>query len=258
MFSRAIEIDPAYGLAYSGLADCCSFLCMYSVGSDADREQAEVASRKALELSPEIAETHASLGLALSLGQRHSEAEKAFETAIRLGPRLFEAYFFYARNCRFQGKHEQAAELFAKAAEVRPEDYQALALLAGTFEMLNRKAESKAAYRDALERARKHMEFNPDDARALYLGANALVYLGELKQALGWAQRALSMDPDDAHTLYNVACVYSLAGKVDEGLQYLERSVDAGFPFKNWIETDSDFDSIRHHPRYQALMKQLD
>ena len=66
------------------------------------------------------------------------------------------------------------------------------------------------------------------------------------------------MDLHDAHVLYNVACVYSLAGKVDEGLQYLERSVDAGFAFKDWIENDSDFDSIRHHPRFQALLKRME
>ncbi len=123
---------------------------------------------------------------------------------------------------------------------------------------MNRRAEGEAVCRDALERVQKHLELNPDDARALYLGAIALMLLGEREQAFEWAQRALSMDPEDAHVLYNVACTYSLAGNVDEGLRYLERSVDAGFVFKDWIERDSDLDSIRRHPRFQAVLKRLE
>ena len=216
------------------------------------------ASQRSLELDPELAEAHAARGLAVSLDEQYAEAEQAFEQAIRLNPKLFEAYDFYARACQVQGKYERAAELFEKAAEVRPEDFQALALLGSVFRAMNRKAEAEAAQRDAHGRAKKHLELNPDDARALYLGATGLLSLGEREQAFEWAQRALSIDPDDAHVLYNVACVYALAGKVNDGLQYLERSVDAGFAFKGWIERDSDFESIRHHPRYRTLLDKLD
>jgi TolB-like protein/Flp pilus assembly protein TadD len=258
MFERAIQKDPDYALAYAGMADCYSWLFMHHEKDRTIVDRATRASQRSLELDPELAEAHATRGLAVSLDERYAEAEQVFEQAIRLNPKLFEAYYFYARSCRVQGKYEKAAELFAKAAEVRPEDYQAMSQLAGTLQTMNRRTESEAARRDALERVQKHLEFNPDDARALYLGAIALLLVGEREQAFEWAQRALSMDSEDSNVLYNVACVYSLAGEIDEGLRYLERSIDAGYRYKDWIERDSDFESIRHHPRYRTLLGKLD
>ena len=55
MFERAIEIDPGFALAYAGIADCSSILYMYFDASDANLEQADATSRKALELGPDLA-----------------------------------------------------------------------------------------------------------------------------------------------------------------------------------------------------------
>ncbi len=88
MFERAIEIDPNYAKAYAGVADCCAFLYMYYDGSKANLEGADSASSKALELDPELAETHTSRGFALSLSRQYDEARKEFETAILLDPKL--------------------------------------------------------------------------------------------------------------------------------------------------------------------------
>ncbi len=263
MFERAAQKDPDYALAYAGMADCYSWLYMYHQKDRAILDQSLKASQRSLELDPELAEAHAARGLAVSLDEQYAEAERAFEQAIHLNPRLFEAYYFYGRyfygrNCRDQSKWERAAELFEKAAEVRPEDYQAACFLASALGATNRKADSDAAYCEALKRVQKHLEFNPDDARALYMRAHALMSLGEREQAFEWAQRALSIDPEDSLVLYNVACIYSIARNVDEGIRYLEKSVDAGFAFRHGIENDIDFESIRDHPRYQALIKRLE
>ena len=59
MFARAIVIDPHYARAYAGVADCCSFLYMYWDSVEDNLNEAEAASRKALELDPELAEAHA-------------------------------------------------------------------------------------------------------------------------------------------------------------------------------------------------------
>ena len=59
------------------------------------------------------------------------------------------------------------------------------------------------------------MELNPDDARALYMAANALVALGERERGLDACRRALEIDPQDPMLLYNVACVLSLAGQIE-------------------------------------------
>lgn len=109
MFTRAIEIDPAYAGAYAGLADCSSLLYMYLDATESNAEQAEQASRKALELDPSLAEVHVARGNAFFLRKQYPEAEKEFETATRLDSKLFEAYYFCARLCYTQGKMEEAA-----------------------------------------------------------------------------------------------------------------------------------------------------
>jgi serine/threonine protein kinase/Tfp pilus assembly protein PilF len=257
MFERAIEIDPHYARAYAGIADCCSFLYTYWHASTNTLEQADAASRKALELDADLADAHASRGLAVSLRKQYDEAAKEFEIAIRLDPKLFEAYYFYARAVFAQGKMAEAVELFQKASQVNPDDYQSLILLANCHVGLGQKAEAEAAQRRALQIVEKHLELHPDDARALYMGATSLCALGERQRALEWARRALSIEPDDPGVLYNVACNYSNLGRPEEAIDCLEKAINNGFGFKQWIEHDTDLDPLRANPRFQALLKRL-
>jgi non-specific serine/threonine protein kinase len=257
MFERAIEIDPTYARAYAGIADCCSFLYTFWHASNNTLEQADAASRKALELDSELAEAHASRGLAVSLRKLYDDAAKEFEAAIRLDPKLFEAYYFYARAQFARGNMAEAAELFEQACKVNPDDYQAPAILATTYGGMGRKADSEAAHRRSLPIIEKRLELHPDDARALYMGAGALCQLGERQKALEWARRALAIEPDDPGVLYNVACTYSLLGRPEEAIECLEKSITSGMWQKEWIEHDSDLDPLRTHPRFQALMQRL-
>jgi non-specific serine/threonine protein kinase len=257
MFERAIEIDPTYARAFAGIADCCSFLYTYWHASNNTLEQADAASRKALELDPDLAEAHASRGLAVSLRKDYDEAAREFEAAIRLDPKLFEGYYFYARARFAQGKMEEAAHLYEQACQVNPDDYQAPTLLAGTYTSLGRTADSVAARHRALKIIEKHLELHPDDARALYLGAAGLTNIGERQRALDWTRRALAIEPDDPGVLYNVSCNYSLLGRPEEAIECLEKAIENGFGFKQWIEHDSDLDPLRSHPRFQTLLKRL-
>ena len=257
MFARAIVIDPGYARAYAGVADCCSFLYMYWEASEANLKEADAASRKALELDPELAEAHASRGLAVSLNKRYDEAEKEFETAIRLNPKLFEAHYFYARARFAEGKLAEAAQLFEQASQVNPEDYQAPTLLAMVYTGLGRKAEAQAVYRRSLQVIEKHLELHPDDARALYFGAGSLCQLGERARSLDWVSRARAMDPEDPGVLYNIACVYALLGKTEEAIDCLEKSISSGMSQKEWIENDPDLKSLHNHPRFQTVLESL-
>jgi len=254
MFTRAIDIDPGYARAYAGVADCHSYLYMYWEASETNLQAADDASRKALLLDPGLAEAHVSRGLAISLSKRYDEAEIEFQTAIRLDPKLFEAYYFYARACVQQGKPKDAARLFEQASEVKPEDYQAPQLLGMVYTGMGREADAEKTYRRAWQRAEKHLELHPDDARALYLGANALCRLGERARSLDWARRALAIDPEDCGILYNVACVYALQAKTDEAIDCLDKAMNHAYWYKRWAKNDSDLDSLRNHPRFQALM----
>ncbi len=85
MFNRAIEVDPEYALAHAGVADSCSLLYMYFDARELNLRQADLASRKALELEPDLAEAHVARGLAVSLSKKFDEAAREFEPAYRKG-----------------------------------------------------------------------------------------------------------------------------------------------------------------------------
>jgi TolB-like protein/thioredoxin-like negative regulator of GroEL len=253
MFERAIEIDPDYALAYTGIADCCSTLYMNWGSHPEDLEGAETAVRKALQLDPDLAEAHAAHGLVLSQRGRHDDAQAEFETAIRLDPKLYEARYFYARTCFQQGKMEMAAQLFEQAAEVQ-EDYQARFFAAQSYAALGRAPEAEASYRRALVVVKDHLELNPDDARAVTMGAVAQCRIGQKEAGLEWAERAVMVDPEDASIAYNVACLYALEGESDKAIESLERAVGRGFGNRGWLDRDPDLDSLRGDPRFIELV----
>jgi adenylate cyclase len=214
-------------------------------------------SAKALALDSGLAEAHASRGLALSLEQRYDQATAEFERAIALDPDSFEGHYFYGRACFTQGKLERAAALFERVAEIKPDDYQALILLIQIYRSLGRDPDRKNAARRGVERAERDLTLHPDNPRSAYLGAAALVALGENDRAREWLSRALAIDPHDIWTQYNAACIYTNLGDIERAFDLLERVLpNAGHELKHgWIKHDSDLDPLRNHPRYQKILE---
>jgi len=85
---------------------------------------------------------------------------------------------------------------------------------------LGRPDDAAQTYRAGIDKARRHLELNPDDVRALYLCGGAPVEYGS----------------------------------PDEGFEMVDRAVRAGYNHRAWMETDSDIDPVRRHPRFQALL----
>lgn len=258
MYRQAIAEDPSFALAYAGIADAHSFLFMYGDATPENAGKAGEASIRAVELDPDSAEAHASRGIALSINKRYQEAEVEFETAIELNPQLFEAHYFYARDCMAQGKFEKAARLFAEASAVNPADYQAPSFQSMALSELGREEESTAASFRSYVTAEKHLVLHPDDARAMYLGAAALVKIGEFEKAKDWADRALDTDRSEPAVLYNVACAYSLMGETDRGIELLAEAIDNGFGYRAWLENDNTLETLRGDPRFKQLLNRLD
>jgi adenylate cyclase len=257
LFTSAIIRDPNYTLAYCGLSDCYSMIITFYDTDRANVENALTAARKALELDADLAEAHASLGLALSLGGKCEEAEQAFQRAIEIAPKLFEAYYYRARSCRADGKLANAAKYFEKAHEVRPEEYEAAILCAGTYRGLECEDEVKRWFEIGLAAVEKHLEHHTQEARGWYFGAHALHELGDVDKARQWNERAMQLAPRDPATLYNAACLFSLMGEIDKAFECLNRAVEHGFANRTWTENDPDLDPIREDPRYEELLKGL-
>ncbi|HEX9011316.1 MAG TPA: tetratricopeptide repeat protein, partial [Holophagaceae bacterium] len=127
-------------------------------------------------------------------------------------------------------------------------------LVAQVYHSLGVEDEAERARRKGLSLVEERLAREPDDVRARYLGANALVALGEREKGLAWARMARSMDPEDPMLLYNLGCIHALAGDPEEAMDCLERAVAAGLTQRNWFLHDGDLDAVRDLPRFQALM----
>ena len=257
MYNRAIELDPNYAIAYAGIADTYSQMFRFSDATPENAEKALEASHQAVELDPDSAEAHASRGLSLFINGEYQRAEKHFETAGLLNPKLFESYFFYALSCSSQGNHEKAARLFVQASEVNTADYQSLSFLALAYTALGRTDDAVTARRRTIELIEHHLDMNPDDTRALYIGAANLSSLGESERAMDWAGRAYDAGRNEPMVLYNVACTYALLGESERAMELLEKAIDLGWGDRAWLETDSDLDSLRDIPRFKFLLKRI-
>ncbi len=257
MFGKAVDLDPEFSLAWAGYADCHSFLAMYAERNPEFIEAAHRASKRAIQLGPDLAEARASRGLACLVSRDFDRAEEEFRKAIDINPYLSRTYHFYARE-RFQrGNMKTAAELFREAADLDPMDYQSRCLRAQVLLGLGEFDQAKKEAREAIAVVERHMDEFPDDPSALNLGALSLIQVGEHERALQWFERALSLDPDDPIVLYNAACGFALLGRADTALDYLESALAHGTISLDWMRNDEDLASIRDEPRYVELSEQL-
>lgn len=257
MFEHAIELDRSYAPAWAGLATVHALLYEWWGSHGEDLQRTDRASDTAMRLAPEMADAHVARGLALSLHRRYDESALHFEAAIRINPHLYDAYYYYGRTAFARGTIEQSADLFRSAAQVRPEDFQSQMLYAQSLFMMGRTDEAIAANRASIARAERVLAFNPVDGRVLSLGSGSLHADGQTARAVEWAQRALDLYPDDMSALINAACLMAKIGRKEDALTYLERAFGRGWGKRDWIEHDSDYDSLRDDPRFQALLAKL-
>jgi len=256
MFKQAIEIEPEYGRAWSSVAYSHGIEYMYFNATNVNLAEAARACERALELAPNLTSSHISSGIVCCMNQDYRKAEAEFEKAIRVNPKKYEAWYFFGRTKVHEGDLERALKLFEQASRVRPEDFQSVLLQAQLYTSLNKKGKALEVTREGIRRVRAVLELNPGDNRALNMGAFALLRLGEAEEAKRWMAASMENAPMDSIIQYNGACFFSLAGDVEHALDCLENClIKVGNINREWLEHDSDMDNIRHHPRYQEIIK---
>jgi adenylate cyclase len=132
-----------------------------------------------------------------------------------------------------------------------------MALRALALHELGRADETREADQQAVDLINKYLEINPNEARAYSLGSSSLARLGEREHSRQWSEQAIALAPNDPVVLYNAAGNLAQLGEHDRALDGLERSIEAGVAVGDWIKHDPDFESLRDHPRFQAIVKRI-
>jgi len=261
IFERAAELDPGYAKAYAGIADCDAFSWVCG-DLDASYQNMLANSSKALDLEPNLAEAHASKGLALYLSGHAIEAMDVFERAIALDPELWAAHLYYGFSCRDTGKFDRAVSLYERAAELYSDDWISYGMLADVYEALGQHELSMSAARRSILRIEAALIQRPENAEVIAMGAATLVFLRENAKAEEWAKRAILLDTESYGIRYNVVCVHAVIGKLDaalEGLEYIYSRVPRS---RQWllsmVKHDTQLNSLRDRPDFQAFLSRLE
>jgi TolB-like protein/DNA-binding winged helix-turn-helix (wHTH) protein len=185
-FQQAIERDPTYAPAYSGLSDAYRMSGL-QVPPRECMPKAEAAARKALALDETLAEAHASLAGVLYRYQWDWEgAEKEFQRSLELDPNYAEGHRAYAIYLLTVRRNEEAVTEARRARELSPLSPVINVELGGTLVRVGR-------YDEAIQQAHKTLEIDPQFARAYTALAAAYEGQGDRPKAMAALEKAASI-----------------------------------------------------------------
>jgi TolB-like protein/DNA-binding winged helix-turn-helix (wHTH) protein/Tfp pilus assembly protein PilF len=291
-FEQALRLDPSFALAFSGLADYYSV----SWGPWCDIPRGAEYARKAVALDPNLAEAHASLGIAAQYSGKFDEAERELRRSIELNPNYVMAHHWYALHLLSMGRAAEALEQNDQARQLDPfslpVNFLRGAILMSlhqydraveqletansinpeqpfTYDALERTywIEGKGAQALAEERKLASLTHSPEWLRALdeldAVYAKAGTRAAQLKALQGMEEGCRASLRDGGKTFCNafrIACQYGLLKYTSKTLYWLDRAFDqrtGDGPLMFFLKTAPEFDFLRSDPRFRDLLHRM-
>lgn len=212
-FNQAIETDPTYAEAYSGLADAYALAGDWKYGVLSRRDafpKAVAAATKALALDDSLGEAHASLAFALDLyGWDWKNAEQEYERAIELSPGYATAHQWYAWHLIMMGRNSEAMAELRKAESLDPLSLIISADIADALCVSRR-------FGEAVEQSKKTLAMDPNFAIGHYELGQALAQKHMYDEAIKEFRRAIELGGHSGAFDSNLAYVYGVSGRTEE------------------------------------------
>ncbi|HEX6729031.1 MAG TPA: tetratricopeptide repeat protein, partial [Pyrinomonadaceae bacterium] len=285
-FQQAIEKDPGFALAYSGLADSYILLgAPDAAGGIPPAEalpKAKTAALKALEIDDTLAEAHASLAHAKYYDREWPAPEQAYKRAIELNPNYPTAPSWYAVYLMSLGRFDEALVQIQRAQELDPLSLPINMTLGWVLLTARRPEESVQQLRKTLEMDPNFIlthhrlglayeqQANYDDAIAEFkhvvtltggkpLGIAALARAYALAGRRSEAQKMLVELQEVSKRRYvspaAVAAIYAALGNKDQAFTWLENAQKEHDGLLVRLKVDPRYDSLRSDPRFAQLLK---
>jgi serine/threonine-protein kinase len=210
-FEAALRRDPKYALAYCGVSDALFLLDFYGfLDPMLTTARALEAARHAVELAPDLADTHCSLGAILSfLPKDFAGGERALRRAIELSPGSVLARYWLAVAFAWLGRFDEAAALAREAIGLDPLNATAHGILAWILAHARRASEAVAA-------ADQSIEIAPGNFLGRYFRATAYQSLGRTDKALADFDYLLVSTRRGAWTLAGLSHTLAAVGRIDQ------------------------------------------
>ena len=282
-FQQAIDAEPDFARAYSGMADCYVLLYDYNMlAPEAAVPRARAAAQKAIALDNTLAEPHSSLGYLETLYDWNwTEAEKEFKTAIALSPNYANAHHWYGLRLAFERRFDESLQELSQAQQLDPLSlainsnmgrvlyfsgrYEpAIAQLKVTVDLdpnfwaahykLAEAYEGVGRYHDAVSEYEKAFELSGDQslAEAMGHGYDTSGYRGAMQ---AWLKLLQEKAGHGQPNLFGLAQLHASLGENDLALNYLDQAVKERTSWVVLINCHPKFDGLRRDPRFQGFLR---
>jgi len=284
-FEKAIQLDPTFAPAYVGLAGAHDELSTVFIGASPETARTKVvsATRKALELDPELTEAHVLLADTLQKQWHWAEAEQEYRRALELNPSDATAYDGLADWLMCQGRTEEALAWAKRGRELDP-----LAVSGDSIGFILFQARR---YDEAMQELRGALGVRADDAAALWYLGTVLIANRQPEEAIPILEKAVSVSDRSPGVIGVLVRAYAHAGRRQDALRLLgelKRRKQAGYvpaaAFVNaylgvddrdqafvWLEhayqeqsnilqhlkVHPYFDPLREDPRFKDLLRRV-
>lgn len=284
-FQQAIDQDPNYALAYTGLADSYALLTAYTAEqSDVVMPKAKAAALKALELDGRLAEAHASLGqIAAYYDYDFPAAEREYRRALELNPNYATAHQWLAEHLATMKRFDESLAEIRRALELDPLSIIINRIYADILVDARRFDEAIAQFHKTIELdpnfATAHFFLGRayeaqgmyDKAVAEYSKSAALTgfppdQLAKMNEAFatagwrGYVQAVLDYALNDRNTKtppFVMAGYYTRLGQKEEAIAWLQKGYEQRDFRMTMLSVDFGFDPIRSDPRFVDLVRKI-
>jgi len=284
-YELAVQLDPSYALAYTGIADHYYYLAVYGVMPSRQCLLAsETAARRAVEMDPMLSEAHTALGFALAGRFKWDESERHFRHALELSPNSALAHLRYGSQLCQQGGFEKSLQHAYRSTELDP--------VTPIFQFsVGWGLYYARRFDECLQQYRTMIAAHPLNPMAYFGLAWVARYVGRHEEALSAMKRAEELSneslmmmvgrgqayaaaglhesarevlakldalPAERHVIpYQVALIHHFLGDKEAAIRCLESAFEERDLWLVWAGVEPAFDNLRTDVRFVRLLESI-